>query len=158
MHQAEWCRNLGGNQGSVVVLITEIRTTTMQEYGTAADVFSFGVVLWELVTLEQPWYNDHERPGLCSRIMPEVHGGNQLFVIRQVPLGVRLPLPAAQDVEPPLPDLPAVRLLLLPLLQHKWSGRLRQRSGSSYCRLPWLQLRMPVVILHEDSQFDNSRF
>lgn len=80
----------------------------LQDYGTAADVFSYGVVLWELTTLEQPWFNDHERPGLCSRIMPEVHGGNQLFVIRQVPLGVRLPLPAAQDVEPPLPDLPKV--------------------------------------------------
>ena len=81
----------------------------LQDYGTAADVFSYGVVLWDLLTLEQPWFNDHERPGLCSRIMPEVHGGNQLFVIRQVPLGVRLPLPSAQDVEPPLPDLPQVR-------------------------------------------------
>ena len=80
----------------------------LQNYGTAADVFSYGVVLWELLTLEQPWFNDHERPGLCSRVMPEVHGGNQLFVIRQVPLGVRLPLPSAQDVEPPLPDLPKV--------------------------------------------------
>ena len=80
----------------------------LQDYGTAADVFSYGVVLWELTTVEQPWFNDHERPGLCSRIMPEVHGGNQLFVIRQVPLGVRLPLPAAQDVEPSLPDLPKV--------------------------------------------------
>ena len=43
----------------------------------------------------------HERPGLCSRVMPEVHGMNQLFVIRQVPLGVRLPTPTAQDVKPP---------------------------------------------------------
>lgn len=86
-------------------------STILQEYGTAADVFSFGVVLWELLTLEQPWFNDHERPGLCSRVMPEVHGMNQLFVIRQVPLGVRLPTPTAQDVEPPLPDLPKVSCL-----------------------------------------------
>lgn len=85
--------------------------TASQEYGYPADVFSFGVVLWELLTLEQPWYNDHERPGLCSKIMPEVHGMNQLFVIRQVPLGVRLPLPTAQDVEPALPDLPKVHTI-----------------------------------------------
>lgn len=26
-----------------------------QPYGKAADVFSFGVVLWEVITLKEPW-------------------------------------------------------------------------------------------------------
>jgi serine/threonine protein kinase len=26
-----------------------------QPYGKAADVFSFGVVLWEVLTLKEPW-------------------------------------------------------------------------------------------------------
>lgn len=97
-------------------------------------MFSYGVVLWELLTLEQPWFNDHERPGLCSRIMPEVHGGNQLFVIRQVPLGVRLPLPSAQDVEPPWPTCPrcALTFALPP-------------------RLPGIFLRHAIIALHQST-------
>ena len=63
----------------------------LQDYGTAADVFSYGVVLWELITLEQPWFNDQERPGLCSRIMPLVHGGEPAFCHSAGPSGAAPP-------------------------------------------------------------------
>lgn len=80
----------------------------MQAYGMAADVFSFGVVLWELVTLERPWRDD-PGPSSTNGCDPQQHFRDPLlFVIASVPQGGRLDLPEA-PVEPPLPELPEVR-------------------------------------------------
>lgn len=85
-------------------------------------MFSFGVVLWELVTLERPW-RDEPDPSLPSGgagagAAGGCDGGNAalqhfrdplLYVIASVPHGGRLDLPAAGAIEPPLPELPKVR-------------------------------------------------
>ena len=94
----------------------------LQAYGKEADVFSFGVVLWELVTLERPWREEPE-PSLPSAGPGDSGGaaggdGNAalqhfrdplLYVIASVPHGGRLDLPCAGAIEPPLPELPKVR-------------------------------------------------
>ncbi len=89
-----------------------------QAYGKAADVFSFGVVLWELVTLMIPWRHDDKDFPNGGTVPPgrgaPSNGGDQhfrdptLYVINCVPKGDRLDLPAAQDIKPPLPELPRV--------------------------------------------------
>lgn len=82
-----------------------------QAYGKAADVFSFGVVLWELVTLAVPWHDDDKKfLGRAGGNAPNQHFRDPtLYVINSVPKGDRLDLPAPQDIAPPLPELPRVR-------------------------------------------------
>ena len=81
----------------------------MQAYGKAADVFSFGVVLWELVTLGVPWHDEGEdHDGGGGGAGP---GGAKLqyYVIANVPQGDRLEFPPHASLQPPLPEAPAVR-------------------------------------------------
>ncbi|KAK9804076.1 hypothetical protein WJX73_003050 [Symbiochloris irregularis] len=95
-----------------------------ESYSKAADVFSFGVVIWELVTLEVPW-----RPTTGARDTDSANEGsddgsdtedsytrhNFFHVISQVPQGARLPLPQERG-DKPLAELPRV----VQLIQQCW--------------------------------------
>ncbi len=48
---------------------TVTEASTLQAYSKAADVFSFGVVLWELITWQMPW----EELGVFQVGMPPHH-------------------------------------------------------------------------------------
>jgi serine/threonine protein kinase len=66
-------------------------------YGSAADVFSFGVIVWETLTLREPWRDE----AAASR-------APALFVvINEVVAGNRLPFPPLDGgfPGPPLPEL-----------------------------------------------------
>jgi hypothetical protein len=71
-----------------------------------ADVFSFGVILWELITLEKPWVDEMDRPS------------GTFFIINSVVEGIRLPFPARQNIGPPLPEVGDV----ITLAQHCWEA------------------------------------
>ncbi|BDA43849.1 probable serine/threonine-protein kinase STY17 at C-terminar half [Coccomyxa sp. Obi] len=107
-------------------------------YGKAADVFSFGVVLWELVTLNIPWHEDDKKPppetaadGAAgpgraegTRDPPPEEPTYQdptMFVVLNVPTGIRLELP--KTIDPPLPELPMV----LEVVQQCWAQDPAQR-------------------------------
>lgn len=72
-------------------------------YGYPNDVFAFGVILWEIVTLRVPW--EHGDDGGGDAPHPERNGMVRLVeVMEKVISGVRLQFPPAQDVQPPLPE------------------------------------------------------
>lgn len=99
-------------------------------------MFSYGVVLWEIVTLMIPWRHDDKNLGGTNG--PAVAtargggGGDQhfrdptLYVINCVPKGDRLDLPAAQEIEPLLPELPKVWTPLLFTVEHYLIGILQE--------------------------------
>ncbi|CAL8469838.1 g9380 [Coccomyxa elongata] len=103
-------------------------------YGKAADVFSFGVVLWELVTLNIPWHEDDKKPPPETAAGTGRAGGTRdpppeeptyqdptMFVVLNVPTGIRLELP--KTIDPPLPELPMV----LEVVQQCWAQDPAQR-------------------------------
>ena len=57
-------------------------------YGRSADVFSFGVVMWEVVSLEQPWHWIHHSHAVYREVADN---------------GARLEFPAREDLMPPMP-------------------------------------------------------
>ena len=81
-------------------------------------MFSFGVVLWELVTLNIPWHEDDKKPPPEAAAGAGRAGGTKdppeeptyqdptMFVVLNVPTGIRLELP--KTIDPPLPELPMV--------------------------------------------------
>ena len=72
-----------------------------RSYGKEADVFSLGVLLWELVTLKEPWREETE-------------GRTALYyIINSVVDGKRLELPDPAAAEPPLPELPRCALAVV---------------------------------------------
>ena len=105
-----------------------------QSYGPPSDVFSFGVLLYELCTLRVPW----EQPPMTSAsqqlqalsvasanntttfVQPNQNQNqnNPLMydaafrIVSSVPQGARLALPDPEIVEPCLPELPEVFKLL----------------------------------------------
>ena len=87
-----------------------------QPYNKSADVFSFGVVLWELVTLQVPW---RKAGGVQSSLSESGSEGEDRFdgvsdptmyrdpffhVLKEVPSGTRLPFPEP-STEKPLEEL-----------------------------------------------------
>jgi serine/threonine protein kinase len=99
-----------------------------REYGPAADVYSLGVILHELVTLQVPWADRGGVSGVgggasASGAAPPPspasgpNGGpnaggmvdTAFFVISSVPRGARLAFPTV--VDPPLPELADVASL-----------------------------------------------
>ncbi len=107
-----------------------------QSYGPPSDVFSFGVVLYELCTLRVPW--DQPPPASASQqlqsqsslmnnngttaaapsfVQPNQNQNPLMYdaafrIVSSVPQGARLTLPDPEQVEPPLPELPEVFKLL----------------------------------------------
>lgn len=86
---------------------------------------SFGVILWELVTLAWPWHEDGvDASDMDGDVPPGVRGAEggvpepdrtqqprvPLFTVMQnVTRGQRLEFPPLEEVNPPLPQLPQVR-------------------------------------------------
>lgn len=89
----------------------------MQAYGKAADVFSFGVVVWEMVTLGVPWREDlgAKESAMQGDNAPRstTEDGpfrDQVFhVMNAVPQGSRLVFPDPATVCPALPEAAEVR-------------------------------------------------
>lgn len=91
-------------------------------YGTAADVFSFGVVVWEMLTLRQPWRDETEGRAALYVIMSEVIGGG------------RLALPRAEDVSPPFPEAADVIALAEACWRHDPASRPSMAAVASRLR------------------------
>ncbi|KAG2490342.1 hypothetical protein HYH03_011289 [Edaphochlamys debaryana] len=67
-----------------------------EEYGWSTDVFSFGVVIWEVVTLQQPWASE----------LAHHHKQVEPWIIRTaVTGGQRLAFPDPATIRPDLPEL-----------------------------------------------------
>ena len=103
-------------------------------------MFSFGVVLWELVTLNIPWHEDDKKPPPEAAAGAGRAGGTKdppeeptyqdptMFVVLNVPTGIRLELP--KTIDPPLPELPMVSG---PVLQDDLRINLHPSAVSSPC-------------------------
>lgn len=81
----------------------------LQAYGKAADVFSFGVCMWEMMTLGVPWREnmDKDSAGGCEERSTTEDGPfrDQVFhVMNAVPQGSRLVFPPPADVVPAFPE------------------------------------------------------
>lgn len=86
-----------------------------ERYGKAADVFSFGVILWELVTLKEPWREEAEgKPYLY-------------YIMNNVIEGKRLEFPSVEAIEPVLPEVGEV----IALAQSCWHQLAVQRPTMS---------------------------
>ncbi|KAK9830537.1 hypothetical protein WJX72_012336 [[Myrmecia] bisecta] len=90
-----------------------------QAYGRSADVFSFGVVVWELITLGVPWHEDDDDEGSSSSESGGQFRDPFFFVMQSVPRGSRLVFPAPDAVCPSLPELPQV----IALVQECWAQK-----------------------------------
>ncbi|KAK9838338.1 hypothetical protein WJX81_005555 [Elliptochloris bilobata] len=85
-----------------------------QVYGKAADVYSFGVILYELVTLAVPWHEEAASPGAAQGA---AYRDPIFYVMNSVPNGLRLSFPTPDAIQPPLPELPQV----VALAQECWA-------------------------------------
>lgn len=79
-----------------------------EPYTLQADVFSFGVILWELWTLDEPW-----------RAQDQDYR-NQMLLIPMVGNGARLSIPSVEENHPFLGDLSN-------LIQSCWNDNPTQR-------------------------------
>lgn len=80
-----------------------------QAYGKAADVFSFGVCVWEMITLGVPWRENIDKgPAGGGEARSTTEDGpfrDQVFhVMNAVPQGSRLVFPSPADVVPAFPE------------------------------------------------------
>lgn len=65
-------------------------TLKTNEVSSASDMYSFGCVLWELLSLREPWL---ELSGAAFRIMNAVINERQSLSIKQIPADTREALP-----------------------------------------------------------------
>lgn len=75
-----------------------------QRYGRATDVFSFGVVLWELITLRKPWLEEN--------VPPQYKNNTMLYTRDCVQEGKRLHFPDLSEIQPPCPEAEDLRALV----------------------------------------------
>lgn len=84
-------------------------------YGYPNDVFAFGVILWEIVTLRVPWEHGDEAGDAPHQ---ERSGMVRLVeVMEKVISGARLQFPPVQELYPPLPEAGE----LMQLAQRCWA-------------------------------------
>lgn len=101
---------------------------------------SFGVVIWELMTLQVPWRNaagtfgngtpvsessDGDEAYEDTASDPSVYRDPFFHVLREVPRGARLPLPQV-NADRPLEELPRVSAV--------WAQPLQHCCVTSFCR------------------------
>mmetsp|Transcript_19225 Transcript_19225/g.53601 ORF Transcript_19225/g.53601 Transcript_19225/m.53601 type:complete len:976 (+) Transcript_19225:394-3321(+) len=87
----EGCSKLQSNT-YLSVLYQAPETLQCRDIGKPADVFSFGVLLWELITLDEPW----------ADIISEKGDFVINYVVHNVPKGTRLGWPKPRPCEPRL--------------------------------------------------------
>ena len=117
--------DLSGETGSLRYMAPEV--ATRKHYNHKADVYSFGIMLWELVTFQKP-FDKMNREEYYQKV---VHGGYRPEITKKFPNDLAKLIRDCWDIEPKeRPTFQSVVLALAEMLGNEKSKKSRDNKGS----------------------------